>query len=117
MGDNSMPRCPSAMGLKEMEELVKKLKYYVGCGYDMYPCLLRRYPAQQVPVPKLQQAMPMVSGPWRTEPSSMLVKAIKEAYGKDFLVEMQVSGERRRPHHFEDIVTFAKLAEGLHHSQ
>ena len=37
---------------------------------------------------------------------------MKDAFGKDFLVEMQVSGEEDDGLTIEDIVTFAKLAEG-----
>lgn len=106
------------MGLKEMEEycdtLVKKLKYYVGCGYDMCSIhasygatLLSKFLS-----PKYNKRTDEFGGPMenRAKFPIMVAKAVKEAYGKDFLVEMQVSGEEDDGLTIEDIVTFAKLA-------
>lgn len=41
----------------------------------------------------------------------MVVKAIREAVGKDFLIEIEVSGEEPDGNTFEDTLTFLKLAE------
>ena len=109
-----------AMGLKEMEEYcdtqVKKLQYYVNCGYDMCSIhasygatLLSKFLS-----PKYNKRTDEFGGPMenRAKFPIMVAKAIKDAFGKDFLVEMQVSGEEDDGLTIEDIVTFAKLAEG-----
>ena len=109
-----------AMGPKEMQEycdaLVKKLRYYVGCGYDMCSIhasygatLLSKFLS-----PKYNKRTDEFGGPMenRAKFPIMVAKAIKDAFGKDFLVEMQVSGEEDDGLTIEDIVKFAKLAEG-----
>ena len=109
-----------AMGLKEMEEYcdtqVKKLQYYVNCGYDMCSIhasygatLLSKFLS-----PKYNKRTDEFGGPMenRAKFPIMVAKAIKDAFGKDFLVEMQVSGEEDDGLTIEDIVKFAKLAEG-----
>ena len=109
-----------AMGMEQMQEycdtLVKKLKYYVGCGYDM--CSIHAsYGATVLSKflsPKYNKRTDEFGGSAenRAKFPIMVAKAVKEAYGKDFLVEMQVSGEEDDGLTIEDIVTFAKLAEG-----
>lgn len=42
----------------------------------------------------------------------MVCQAVKEACGKDFLIEVQISGEDEGGFTVEDLVAFAKLAEG-----
>ena len=109
-----------AMGIQQMQEycdtLVKKLKYYVGCGYDM--CSIHAsYGAtilSKFLSPKYNKRTDEFGGPMenRAKFPIMVAKAVKDAFGQDFLVEMQVSGEEDDGLTIEDIVTFAKLAEG-----
>ncbi len=109
-----------AMGLPQMQEycdtLIKKLKYYVGCGYDM--CSIHAsYGAtilSKFLSPKYNKRTDEFGGPMenRAKFPIMVAKAVKQAFGQDFLVEMQVSGEEDDGLTIEDIVTFAKLAEG-----
>ena len=109
-----------AMGPEQMEEycqaLVKKLKYYVGCGYDMCSIhasygatLLSKFLS-----PKYNKRTDEFGGSManRAKFPIMVAKAVKAAYGQDFLVEMQVSGEEEDGITVEDIVEFAHLAEG-----
>ena len=109
-----------AMGLQQMQEYcdetVKKLKYYVGCGYDM--CSLHAsYGATLLSKflsPKYNKRTDEFGGSManRAKFPIMVAKAIKAAFGQDFLVEMQVSGEEEGGLTVEDVVEFAKLAEG-----
>jgi 2,4-dienoyl-CoA reductase-like NADH-dependent reductase (Old Yellow Enzyme family)/thioredoxin reductase len=109
-----------AMGLPQMQEycdsLIKKLKYYVGCGYDM--CSLHAsYGATLLSKflsPKYNKRTDEFGGPManRAKFPIMVAKAVKEAFGQDFLVEMQISGEEEDGLTIEDVVEFAKLAEG-----
>lgn len=109
-----------AMGIEQMQEycdtLVKKLKYYVGCGYDMCSIhasygatLLSKFLS-----PKYNKRTDAYGGSMenRAKFPIMVAQAVKAAFGQDFLVEMQVSGEEDGGLTVEDIVTFAKLAEG-----
>ncbi len=109
-----------AMGPQQMQEycdaLVKKLKYYVNCGYDMCSIhasygatLLSKFLS-----PKYNKRTDEFGGPMenRAKFPIMVAKAVKAAFGSDFLVEMQVSGEEEDGITVEDIVKFAKLAEG-----
>ena len=109
-----------AMGIEQMKEycdsLVNKLRYYVGCGYDM--CSIHAsYGATVLSKflsPKYNKRTDEFGGPMenRAKFPIMVAKAVKDAFGKDFLVEMQVSGEEEDGLTIEDIVKFAKLAEG-----
>ena len=109
-----------AMGLPQMQEycdtLVKKLKYYVNCGYDMCSIhasygatLLSKFLS-----PKYNKRTDEFGGSMenRARFPIMVARAVKKAFGQDFLVEMQVSGEEEGGITVEDIVEFAKLAEG-----
>jgi 2,4-dienoyl-CoA reductase-like NADH-dependent reductase (Old Yellow Enzyme family)/thioredoxin reductase len=109
-----------AMGLEQMQEycdtLIKKLKYYVGCGYDMCSIhasygatLLAKFLS-----PKYNKRTDEYGGPIenRAKFPIMVAKAVKAAFGQDFLVEMQISGEEEGGLTIEDVVAFAKLAEG-----
>jgi thioredoxin reductase len=108
------------MGLPQMQEycdaLVKKLKYYVGCGYDM--CSIHAsYGAtilSKFLSPKYNKRTDEFGGPMenRAKFPIMVAKAVKDAFGQDFLVEMQISGEEDDGLTIEDVVKFAKLAEG-----
>ena len=109
-----------AMGPEQMKEycdaLIKKLRYYVGCGYDM--CSIHAsYGAtilSKFLSPKYNKRTDAYGGSManRAKFPIMVAKAVKDAFGKDFLVEMQVSGEEDGGITVEDIVEFAKLAEG-----
>lgn len=109
-----------AMGPQQMQEycdtLIKKLKYYVGCGYDMCSIhasygatLLSKFLS-----PKYNKRTDEFGGPMenRAKFPIMVAKAVKDAFGPDFLVEMQISGEEDDGLTIEDVVKFAKLAEG-----
>lgn len=109
-----------AMGPAQMQEycdtLIKKLKYYVGCGYDMCSIhasygatLLSKFLS-----PKYNKRTDEYGGPMenRAKFPIMAAKAVKAAFGQDFLVEMQISGEEDDGLTIEDVVKFAKLAEG-----
>lgn len=109
-----------AMGPEQMQEycdtLIKKLKYYVGCGYDMCSIhasygatLLSKFLS-----PKYNKRTDEFGGPMenRAKFPIMVAKAVKAAFGQDFLVEMQISGEEDDGLTIEDVVKFAKLAEG-----
>lgn len=109
-----------AMGPEQMQEycdaLIKKLKYYVGCGYDMCSIhasygatLLSKFLS-----PKYNKRTDEYGGPMenRAKFPIMVAKAVKDAFGQDFLVEMQISGEEDGGLTIEDVVKFAKLAEG-----
>ncbi len=117
-GGNSEPI--KAMGPQQMQEycdaLVRKLKYYVGCGYDMCSIhasygatLLSKFLS-----PKYNKRTDEYGGPMenRAKFPIMVAKAVKAAFGQDFLVEMQISGEEEDGLTIEDVVKFAKLAEG-----
>lgn len=117
-GGNGQPL--KAMGPEQMQEycdtLVKKLKYYVGCGYDMCSIhasygatLLSKFLS-----PKYNKRTDEFGGSMenRAKFPIMVAREVKKAFGQDFLVEMQVSGEEDDGLTIEDIVTFAKLAEG-----
>ena len=109
-----------AMGLPEMQQyikdLTKKMTYYKGCGYDGVSIhasygatLLSKFLS-----PKYNKRTDEFGGSMenRARFPIMVAKAMKEAFGQDFLVEMQVSGEEEDGITVEDIVEFAKLAEG-----
>ena len=109
-----------AMGLPQMQEycdtLVKKLQYYVSCGYDMCSIhasygatLLSKFLS-----PKYNKRTDEFGGPMenRAKFPIMVAKAVKAAFGQDFLVEMQISGEEDDGLTIDDVVKFAKLAEG-----
>ncbi|MDD6023975.1 MAG: FAD-dependent oxidoreductase [Oscillospiraceae bacterium] len=109
-----------AMGIEQMEqyikELVDKMRYYKGVGYDgasihasYGATLLSKFLS-----PKYNKRTDEFGGPManRSKFPIMVAKAMKEAFGQDFIVEMQVSGEEDDGLTVEDIVEFAKLAEG-----
>lgn len=109
-----------AMGIEQMEqyikELVDKMRYYKGVGYDgasihasYGATLLSKFLS-----PKYNKRTDEFGGPManRAKFPIMVAKAIKDAFGQDFIVEMQVSGEEDDGLTVEDIVEFAKLAEG-----
>ncbi len=109
-----------AMGPEQMQQYIKeltdKMKYYKGVGYDgcsihasYGATLLSKFLS-----PKYNKRTDEFGGPMenRAKFPIMVAKAMKEAFGQDFLVEMQVSGEEEDGLTIEDIVTFAKLAEG-----
>ena len=109
-----------AMGIEQMQQYIKeltdKMRYYKGVGYD--GCSLHAsYGATLLAKflsPKYNKRTDEFGGPMenRAKFPIMVAKAMKEAFGQDFLVEMQVSGEEDGGLCIEDIVTFAKLAEG-----
>lgn len=109
-----------AMGPEQMQQYIKeltdKMRYYKGVGYDgcsihasYGATLLSKFLS-----PKYNKRTDEFGGSIenRAKFPIMVAKAMKEAFGKDFIVEMQVSGEEEGGLTIEDIVTFAKLAEG-----
>lgn len=109
-----------AMGMEQMQqyikELVEKMRYYKGVGYDG-ASIHASYGAtilSKFLSPKYNKRTDEFGGSMenRSKFPIMVAKALKEAFGQDFLVEMQVSGEEEDGLTIEDIVTFAKLAEG-----
>ncbi len=109
-----------AMGIEQMQqyikELVDKMRYYKSVGYDG-ASIHASYGATVLAKflsPKYNKRTDEFGGPMenRAKFPIMVAKAMKDAFGQDFLVEMQVSGEEDGGLTIEDIVTFAKLAEG-----
>lgn len=109
-----------AMGVEQMQqyikELVDKMRYYKSVGYDgasihasYGATILAKFLS-----PKYNKRTDEFGGPMenRAKFPLMVAKAMKDNFGQDFLVEMQVSGEEDGGLTIEDIVTFAKLAEG-----
>lgn len=109
-----------AMGMEQMQQYIKeltdKMRYYKGVGYDgcsihasYGATLLSKFLS-----PKYNKRTDEFGGSMenRAKFPIMVAKAMKDTFGQDFLVEMQVSGEEEDGLTIEDIVTFARLAEG-----
>ena len=98
------------------QDMIKKISYYVGCGYDGVSIhasygatLLSKFLS-----PKYNKRTDEYGGTPenRAKFPVLVAKRIKEAFGQDFIVEMQVSGEEDGGLCPEDIAVFAKCAEG-----
>ena len=119
-----MPLAPpcTAMGEEQMQELIQKCvntaKLYQSFGFDMITIHMS-YQATILaqflsPMANRRQDQYGGSVENRARFPLMLCKAMKDACGKDFLIEAQVSGEESPGGiSLQDTVEFAKLAEGI----
>ena len=119
-----MPLAPpcTAMGEEQMQELIQKCvntaKLYQSFGFDMITIHMS-YQATILaqflsPMTNRRQDQYGGSVENRARFPLMLCKAMKDACGKDFLIEAQVSGEESPGGiSLQDTVEFAKLAEGI----
>lgn len=107
---------------KQMEEIIQavleKLHYYHNCGFDM--CTLHMAYRSALLANFLSPLMNKRTDKYggshenRARFPLMLCRSIKDEFGQDFLIEVQVSGEDGKPGGFtvDDLVEFSKLAEG-----
>ena len=109
-----------AMTPEQMEQLiadtVNGLRYYVNCGFDGVSIHMA-YQASilaQFLSPLCNHRTDAYGGPMenRARFPLALCAAIRKAFGPDFLIEIQMSGEEAGGITIEDTITFAKLAEG-----
>lgn len=111
-----------ALGPKQMraviDQALDRIRYYRDCGFDMVTLhaayrstLLANFLS---PITNMRDDDYGGSLENRARFPLELCAAIKEEFGRDFLIEMQVSGEDGKPGGFtvDDLVAFAKLAEG-----
>lgn len=104
---------------KIISQTVERIRYYKNCGFDM--CTLhmayRSTLLSNFLSPITNKRTDAFGGTMenRARFPLMLCRAIKEAFGSDFLIEAQVSGEDGKDggNTIEDLVTFARLAEGV----
>lgn len=126
-GKNAMPMPfhigpEKALSEEQMQaiitETVEKIRYYKNCGFDM--CTLhmayRSTLLSNFLSPITNKRTDAYGGSMenRARFPLMLCKAIKDAFGPDFLIEAQVSGEdgKEGGNTIEDVVEFARLAAG-----
>lgn len=106
--------------MQEMiNDVLRKCEYYKSCGFDMVTLHMayRSTLLANFLSPLTNKRTDEYGGSMenRSRFPLMMCKAIKEKFGKDFLIEVQISGEDgiEGGNTIDDIIEFAKLSEGL----